>query len=133
MIELKLSNQDIAAHIPKAIRQLISKTIAADCMDEFTKRVDFWNDAYFKETINNIRFKNNQSNWGSCSSKQNLNFSARLLFAPSDVIDYVIVHELAHLKELNHSQKFWKIVADVMPNYKEKEKWLNQNGHLCQF
>jgi hypothetical protein len=102
-------------------------------MAEFEKRVDYWNDKYFQEMINVIRFKNNQSNWGSCSSKKNLNFSTRLLFANMDAIDYVIVHELAHLKELNHSHKFWKIVADVMPNYKDQEEWLKENGHLCQF
>ena len=97
------------------------------------KEVHFNNTKYFQEEINTIRFKNNQSNWGSCSSKKNLNFSTRLLFAPQEAIDYVIVHELAHLKELNHSPKFWKIVADVMPNYKEQEAWLKANGHLCQF
>lgn len=132
-INIMLNENDMPAHIQKSIPQLISRIIAKDCMPEFVKRVDYWNDTYFKETINNIRFKNNQSNWGSCSSKRNLNFSSRLLFAPLEAIDYVIVHELAHLKELNHSPKFWKIVVDVMPDYKKQEVWLTENGHLCQF
>lgn len=132
-IYLSLNQNDVSAHIQKSIRQLISRIVAHDCLPEFEKRVDYWNDNYFQETINNIRFKNNQTNWGSCSSKRNLNFSTRLLFAPSEAIDYVIVHELAHLKELNHSSRFWKIVSDVMPNYKQQEKWLNDNGHLCHF
>jgi len=69
----------------------------------------------------------------SCSSKSNINLSTRLLFAPSDVIDYVIVHELTHLIEMNHSQKFWNLVKSVMPNYKQKEKWLKEYGKLCDF
>ena len=132
-ILLKLNQHDVSANIQKSIRQLISRIVAQDCLPEFEKRVDYWNDAYFQETINNIRFKNNQSNWGSCSSKRNLNFSTRLLFATPEAIDYVIVHELAHLKEMNHSSRFWKIVSAVLPNYKEQEKWLKANGHLCQF
>jgi len=49
------------------------------------------------------------------------------------VVDYVIVHELAHLIEANHSHRFWKVVSDIMPNYKEKEEWLKENNHLCDF
>jgi len=86
-----------------------------------------------KEEINKISIKYNHSNWGSCSSKRNLNFSSKLLFAPDDVIDYVIIHELAHLKEANHSPKFWAIVAKAMPSYKEKKKWLSVNGKNLDF
>jgi predicted metal-dependent hydrolase len=132
-ITFKLSKNDSEAHRQKAIRQLISRVVAQNCLQEFEKRVYYWNDKYFQEKINVIRFKNNQSNWGSCSSKKNLNFSTRLLFANQASIDYVIIHELAHLKELNHSPNFWKIVVDIMPNYKEQEEWLKVNGHLCQF
>ena len=132
-IYIKLNQADVPADIQKSIRQLLSRIVAQDCLPEFEKRVDYWNDAYFQETINTIRFKNNQSNWGSCSSKRNLNFSTRLLFATPEVIDYVIVHELAHLKEMNHSSRFWKIVSDILPDYKVQEKWLKEKGHLCQF
>ncbi len=131
VIYLKMNKNDIS--IQKSIGQLISRIVAKDCMPVFEKKVDFWNDKYFQERINTIKFKNNQSNWGSCSSKQNLNFSTRLLFATSEAIDYVIVHELAHLKELNHSAKFWKIVENVMPDYKKQEVWLKENGYLCYF
>lgn len=119
--------------IQKDLRQLISRVVASDYLAAIEKKVDYFNDMYFQETINGIQLKRNQSNWGSCSSNRNLNFSTRLLFAPDDVIDYVIIHELAHLKELNHSPKFWKIVSDVMPDYKSKELWLKENGHLCHF
>ncbi|MDV7393186.1 M48 family metallopeptidase, partial [Arthrospira platensis SPKY1] len=77
--------------------------------------------------------KYNSSNWGSCSSGRNINLSTRLLFAPPAVQDYVIIHELAHLVELNHSDRFWKLVSEIMPDYEEKEKWLKEYGHLCEF
>jgi predicted metal-dependent hydrolase len=117
----------------KAISTIISRIVAADALLPFSRRVDEFNDKYFKKTIKNIRFKQNHSNWGSCSSTGNLNFSSRLLFAPQIVQDYVIVHELAHLVELNHSDRFWSIVAGVMPNYQEQEKWLKVNGAACRF
>ena len=79
-----------------------------------------------------IRVKNQKSRWGSCSSKQNLNFNWRLLMAPDVVLDYVVIHELCHLREMNHSKAFWSLVASVMPDYEKQEKWLKDetNGIL---
>jgi hypothetical protein len=67
---------------------------------------------------NQLRIKNQSSLWGSCSKAANLNFNYRLLFLKEELRDYVIVHELCHLKELNHSLKFWQLVSIAMPNYK---------------
>lgn len=117
----------------KTIGTIISRIASADALQEFSKRVDAFNDKFFKKEIRNIKFKQNHSNWGSCSSTGNLNFSSRLLFAPQIVQDYVIVHELAHLVELNHSDRFWAIVAEVMPNYTEQEKWLKLNAAACRY
>jgi predicted metal-dependent hydrolase len=117
----------------KTIGNLISRIVAADALPDFSKRVDELNDRFFKKEIKNIRFKQNHSNWGSCSSTGNLNFSSRLLFAPQIVQDYVIIHELAHLIELNHSDRFWQLVANVMPKYTEQEKWLKVNAAACRF
>ena len=119
--------------LQKDLRQLISRVVGSDSASIIERKVDYYNDLYFQETINGISLKLNQSNWGSCSNNRNLNFSTRLLFAPDDVINYIIIHELAHLKEFNHSNRFWKIVSDVMPDYKSKELWLKENGHLCHF
>jgi len=116
-----------------SISKLMSRLMGAHFYDNFCKAVHHINQLYFQEEINNIRLKNNRSNWGSCSSDNNLNFSTRLLFAPFEVIKYVIVHELAHLKEMNHSAAYWAIVEEVMPDYKEKEKWLDDYNHLCHF
>jgi len=73
-----------------------------------------------------VRINGAQSRWGSCSGKKNLNFSWRLMMAADPVIDYVVVHELAHLKEMNHSAGFWKIVERVLPDYKERQKQLRE-------
>ena len=107
--------------------------IAKDFLPEITRKVDRWNDAHFQKDLTGVFLKYNTTNWGSCSTRGNVNLSTRLLFAPDDVIDYVIVHELSHLIEMNHSDRFWKIVSDIMPNYREKEIWLKKNGHLCNF
>jgi len=77
---------------------------------------------------NAIRISGAKTRWGSCSSKGNLSFTWRLVMAPLDVIDYVVLHELAHLREPNHSPKFWKLVAAMMPNYTVYRRWLKQNG-----
>lgn len=79
---------------------------------------------------NKIRISNARRRWGSCSAKGNLNFSWRLALAPLEVIDYVVVHELAHIIHKNHSKKFWKLVAAIYPNYKLCRKWLRDKGRL---
>lgn len=115
------------------IKQLLSRTLSSYFMDEVKNRITSFNQMYFGEILGDIRIKYNKSNWGSCSAKKNINISSRILFAPKPVQDYVFIHELTHLIELNHSPKFWKIVASIVPDYKLKEKWLKENGHLCDF
>lgn len=132
-IQLTLAAHDDPHNLRKQLKLLISRCVAHDCKTEFEKRVDTLNDQFFQKDIQQITFKYNLSNWGSCSAKSNLNFSTRLLFAPTETIDYVIIHELAHLIELNHSSRFWDLVSKAMPNYKVHEKWLKVNGHLCDF
>ena len=80
------------------------------------------------EEPNSIKVKKQKKRWGSCSSKRNLNFNWKLIMAPMSVIDYLVVHELAHLKYSNHSKEFWNLVEAVIPNYKEKQEWLRING-----
>ena len=79
-------------------------------------------------TFGRITIRNQKSRWGSCSAKGNLNFNVALMRAPLEVLDYVVVHELCHRIELNHSARFWKEVERVLPNYKEQEKWLKEHG-----
>ncbi len=77
---------------------------------------------------NRITIRDQKSRWGSCSTGKNLNFSWRLILMPIEVMDYVVVHELAHLKQMNHSKDFWAEVEKVLPNYKEHRQWLKENG-----
>jgi len=82
--------------------------------------------------FNNIKITNAQKQWGSCSHLGNLNFTWRLIMAPLPVIDYVVVHELMHLNEKNHSKIFWNKVKILMPEYKKHKNWLKYNGHLLR-
>jgi predicted metal-dependent hydrolase len=75
-----------------------------------------------------ITIRDQKSRWGSCSQKGNLNFNWRLIMAPPPVLEYVIVHELCHLREMNHSAAFWKWVAGYSPNWKEQRKWMDLHG-----
>ncbi|MBK7872135.1 MAG: M48 family metallopeptidase [Saprospiraceae bacterium] len=134
----KLKNGEITLQLSTkatedAIPTLLSRLIAKDFLSEITQRIHELNNQHFRQKFHKITLKHNQSNWGSCSSKGNINLSTRLLFAPDEVRDYVIIHELAHLIEHNHSSRFWKLVADAMPDYRVQEKWLRENAHLCRF
>jgi predicted metal-dependent hydrolase len=76
-----------------------------------------------------VRITGAMKRWGSCTSGGNLNFSWRLVMAPLEVIDYVVVHELSHRKEQNHSSRFWAEVSRIMPGYRTHRAWLNRHGY----
>ena len=132
-IYLQLSNKEHPVAMAKSVRKLISRVVGADFLPEVQKRVFELNALHFQQPVQRVRLKYNSTNWGSCSTGKNINLSTRLLFAPDEVRDYVIIHELAHLIELNHSDRFWKLVSEAVPDYEEKERWLKENGHLCEF
>lgn len=103
------------------------KELANQAVEYIPKRVKYYAE---KENFvyNKITIKNLVSRWGSCSTKGNLNFNCLLMLTPDYVIDYVVVHELCHLREMNHSEKFWAEVEKIMPDYQRAELWLKQNG-----
>lgn len=87
------------------------------------ERLAFYNQQYnFK--YNRISIRNQKSRWGSCSRQGNLNFNYKIFFLPPEIRDYIVVHELCHLQEFNHSQNFWDLVKITVPNYKEIRKSL---------
>jgi hypothetical protein len=85
------------------------------------EKVEFYCAKYDFE-YKKISIRNQKTRWGSCSSKGNLNFHYKLAMMPERYVDYVVAHELCHLKEMNHSGKFWKLVAQMIPNYKDVVK-----------
>ncbi len=76
-----------------------------------------------------LRITSAEQRWGSCSGKNILSFTWRLVMAPLPVIDYIVIHELLHIKEKNHSNKFWGLLETVMPDYKSRQQWLKNNGY----
>jgi hypothetical protein len=95
-----------------------ARVIAHERVLHFSKHYQFaWN---------RISIRNQKTRWGSCSSKGNLNFSYKLALLPLHLADYIVVHELCHLKELNHSERFWNLVEQVIPNYIALRKELNE-------
>lgn len=74
-----------------------------------------------------VSIRDQRTLWGSCSAKGDLSFNWRLVFAPQPVMDYVVIHELAHRRELNHSKRFWALVAEHSPDYREHRRWLHEN------
>lgn len=103
------------------------KELADQAVEYIPKRVKYYAE---KENFiyNKITIKNLVSRWGSCSTKGNLNFNCLLMLTPDYVIDYIVVHELCHLREMNHSEKFWAEVEKIMPDYQRAVLWLKQNG-----
>lgn len=77
---------------------------------------------------NRITIRAAKTRWGSCSAQGNLNFHWKLILMPPEVLDYVAVHELAHRKEMNHSQRFWEEVEKILPDYRKRRKWLKEFG-----
>lgn len=85
---------------------------------------------YYNFKYNRVSIRNQKTRWGSCSKQGNLNFNYRLIYLSENLSDYIVVHELCHLREMNHSNKFWKLVAELVPNYKILRRELKKEGLL---
>lgn len=131
----KISGSDIIIRIPQGsnhrIGKIISKLIAKEFLPFVEQRVKENDQIHFQKQLGRIVLKNNKSTWGSCSPRGDITIATRLMLAPVEVIDYVIVHELAHIVVRGHSKKFWKAVEKAMPDYRERRKWLRKNSDCC--
>lgn len=106
-----------------AIKNYLQYKNQARCL--VRQRLDYFNQ-FYNYKYNRVSIKNQRSRWGSCSRLGNLNFNYRLAHLPTELADYIIVHELCHLKEMNHSARFWQLVAQTMPDYLERRRELRK-------
>ncbi|MBN2101411.1 MAG: DUF45 domain-containing protein [Candidatus Aenigmarchaeota archaeon] len=117
----------------KHISSVLAKIVAQRRLPRLQNKINLLNNLFFRKELGDIKFKNMSSRWGSCSRHGNITISSRLLLAPDEILEYVCVHELAHLVHFNHSKKYWELVGKVIPDYKERDKWLSKNGEKCVF
>lgn len=122
-VRVKKDNASRVSYSEEEIRRLREKARRV-----LTKKTD-----YYKKLLNvnyqRIRIGDQKTRWGSCSSKGTISYSWRLVLMPEDIQDYVVVHELSHLLEMNHSSRFWEHVGNVIPDYKNRRSWLKQHGN----
>lgn len=112
----------------RSIKDLLVKWYKQQARRIFIERVNYYS-RMLKVSPKRMAVKDQKSRWGSCSSKGNINLNYRLIMAPIEIIDYVVVHELCHLVHLNHSKEFWKLVEEILPDYIKCKEWLKINGN----
>lgn len=112
-----------APHVGRRVREFLQREARRD----LSAAVKSYTDA-LGIPARRITVRDTKSRWGSCSAAGNLNFSWRLIMAPAFVLDYLAAHEVAHLKEMNHSKRFWRTVHKLCPHTEEAERWLKQHG-----
>lgn len=110
-----------------AVLSLLTSWLKARSIEYVTKRVYELSDE-MKLPFKHLAFKQQKTRWGSCSSQKNLNFNWKLIHAPKEVIDYVIIHELAHLAHMNHGKHFWDLVATYDADHPHHRRWLERYG-----
>lgn len=121
--EIVIKTEDVSK---ENIRELAVLWFKKACKPLLESRVKHFADNMQAE-YHRVVLKEQKTCWGSCSNRKNLNFNWKLLLMPPEIMDYVIVHELSHLWEMNHSPQFWDNVEAVLPDYKKKRKWLKDN------
>ena len=127
MNEIKVKKKSVESGNVENVTLDKIKALADQALKIIPARVEYFA-RIIGVTYGNITIRNQKTRWGSCSSEKNLNFNWKLILAPPEVLDYVVVHELCHLKEMNHSKAFWDEVGKVMPEYETYKLWLKENG-----
>ena len=122
-LRLRLPRPDSDPHVRAAIRSVLS----ARALERIRQRIGHYAPLIGVQP-NRVTVRDQKSRWGSCSSRHNLNFNWKLIMAPPQVLDYVVIHELCHMKEFSHSPRFWALVERYMPDYGAWKKWLRTHG-----
>jgi predicted metal-dependent hydrolase len=107
---------------------LARKRLVEAAMPALEERVGRINREHFGASVSSVSVRDTVSRWGSCSSSGAISLSLRLLFMPAHILDYVIVHELAHTRYRSHGKRFWALVESVVPDHQERRRWLRENG-----
>ena len=124
-----LDNNDITVYsLLTNTADVLSQYLKQHLLQEITISVKTLTKAHGFKRYGKISVREVSSRWGSCSQKGSLSFNWRLIFAPPKILNYVLVHEICHLKEMNHSTRFWDLVRNIDPNYKTSILWLKNNG-----
>ena len=108
-------------------QQVLDEWLQETAEKTFTEKVAFWG-SRMEVQCAKVTVKDQKTLWGSCSQKGNINFSWRLLKAPEAVLDYLVVHELAHLKRMSHDDEYWNFVAQWCPDFKQHRRWLRNHA-----
>jgi hypothetical protein len=111
--------------IDRSIRDFLERM----CLPSLREMVEAMNARHFRSELGPITLRDNLTLWGSCTPQNKITLNFRLLSAPSEVLEYVMVHELAHTKVRNHSKRFWTLVSSIIPDYGERRRWLRRNSH----
>lgn len=118
------------SRVPPAVAKLTEEELEIlrrEAKTDLSRRV-----AYYAPLVGvtweKITIRSQKTRWGSCSSRGNLNFNCLLMLAPDRIRDYVVVHELCHRKEMNHSARFWHLVEEILPDWRMSRQWLRENG-----
>lgn len=113
------------------LRALIRKALSEEALKEI-RRLIAVHAPELRVQPGRIAIREQKSRWGSCSDRDNLNFNWKLMLAPPEALEYVVVHELCHLIEFNHSARFWRLVESRMPDYELPKKWLKEHGKMLE-
>ncbi len=135
--ESRMTEEKIQLSAPRvestSLRDELERLYREAARDHFTARADHFCEV-MGATYGQIQIRNQKTRWGSYSPKTGtLSLNFRLLMAPPEVVDYVIAHELAHEEHPNHGPRFWRLVAQHVPDYQERGEWLEENGHRLIF
>ena len=130
--ELTIFSKNINLQEEELIREVVRRWYIQEARTAIEEKAKYYANI-FGVTYEKISIKEQKSVWGSCSGKRNLNFNFKLIMMPEEILDYVVIHELAHLLEMNHSPRFWIRVESLCPNYRYYKDWLKVEGYKYKF
>lgn len=129
-VSVELKDKTLEVIVPERDEDLIKKLLTRFYKQQCKKFVESRIRVYqsnFKMKPKNIKISSNKKTWGTCNSLRELTFNWKLIMAPVDIVDYVVVHEMCHMIHLNHDRSFWRLVGKYIPNYEEHQQWLKES------